>query len=150
MYMQEAHGLDAEVILACATHVLGGSEGLLLFGDGPNTKAVAFSINDSPKELINWRYSNRIDRLIAFKPSGEILYTRCTIYWCSQTITYFNEAYSFIKRRYSSSFPHQAPCFLVNLTIPSVMLLGQEILTSSVLLATARCPTHSSLAATTL
>lgn len=97
--LMEAHGLDAEVILARATHLLGSAEGLRLFGNGPNTKAVAFSIDDGPKELIHWRFSNRIDRLIAFKPSGEILYTRCTIYWCSRTIAYFDEAYSFFKRR---------------------------------------------------
>jgi hypothetical protein len=58
MYMQEVHGLNTEVILAHATHILGGSEGLLLFGNGPNTKAIAFSINNSPKELINWRYGS--------------------------------------------------------------------------------------------
>jgi hypothetical protein len=97
--LMETHGLDAEVILARATHVLGGAEGLRLYGNGPNTKAVAFSIDDGPKELIQWRFSDRINRLIAFKPSGQILYTRCTVYWCSRTLAYFNEAYSFFKRR---------------------------------------------------
>lgn len=97
-YLQEAHGLEAELILARATHVLSDAKGLRLYGDGPNTKAVAFSIGDSPKELIHWRFNKRIDRLIAFKPSSEIIYTRCTIYWCSRTISYFDEAYSFYKR----------------------------------------------------
>jgi hypothetical protein len=100
MYLQEAHGLDTEVILACATHMLGGAEGLWLFSNGPNTKAIAFSINNGPKELIHWHFSKQINRLITFKPSGEILYTRCTIYWCSRTITYFNKVYSFFKQQY--------------------------------------------------
>ena len=85
------------MILAHAMHVLGSAEGLWLFSNGPNTKAIAFSINNSPKELIQWRFSDWINHLITFKPSGEILYTRCTIYWCSRTITYFNEVYSFFK-----------------------------------------------------
>ncbi len=42
--MQEMYGLDAEVILACAMHVLGGAEGLQLYGNRPNMKAVAFSL----------------------------------------------------------------------------------------------------------
>ena len=67
--MQEAHGLDTEVILTCAMHMLGGAEGLQLFSNGLNMKAVAFSINDGLKELIQWRFSDWIDRLIAFKPS---------------------------------------------------------------------------------
>jgi hypothetical protein len=95
--MQETHSLDAEVILACATHMLSGAEGLQLYSNGPNTKAIAFSINNSPKELIQWCFSDRIDHLIVFKPSGQILYTRCTVYWCSRTLTYFNKAYSFFK-----------------------------------------------------
>ena len=95
--MQEMHGLNAEVILACATHVLSSAEGLQLYGNGLNMKAVAFSIDDGPKELIQWRFSDWIDCLIVFKPSGEILYMRCTIYWCLRTITYFNKAYSFFK-----------------------------------------------------
>jgi hypothetical protein len=99
-YSQEAHGLDAEVILACTTHVLGGTKGLILFGNGLNMKAVAFSINDSPKELIHWRFNKWINRLIALKPSGEILYMRCTIYWCSRMIAYFDKVYSFISHRY--------------------------------------------------
>ena len=78
--MQEAHGLDAEVILAHATHVLGGAEGLWLFGNGLNMKAVAFSIDNGPKELIQWCFSDWIDHLIVFKPSGKILYMRCTVY----------------------------------------------------------------------
>ena len=95
--MQEAHSLDTEVILACAMHMLGGAEGLWLFGNGLNTKAVAFSIDDGLKELIQWRFSDQIDHLIMFKPSGEILYMRCTVYWCLRMIAYFNEAYSFFK-----------------------------------------------------
>jgi hypothetical protein len=81
-------------------HVLGGYEGLVLFGDGLNTKALAFTIDDSPKELICWRFNKCIDHLIMFKLSSQILYMRCTIYWCSRTITFFDEAYSFIKRWY--------------------------------------------------
>jgi len=50
------------------------------------------------------------NRLIAFKPSGEILYTRCTVYWCSRTIAYFNEVYSFFKRQY--------------ITLPSILFFG--------------------------
>ena len=95
--MQEAHSLNAEVILAHATHMLSGTEGLQLFSNGLNTKAIAFSINDGPKELIQWRFSDQINCLIAFKPSGEILYMRCTIYWCLRMIAYFNEVYSFFK-----------------------------------------------------
>ncbi|ELR22580.1 uncharacterized protein ACA1_348220 [Acanthamoeba castellanii str. Neff] len=41
----------------------------------PNSKAVAFSIDNGPKELIQWRFSDQINRLIVFKPSGQILYT---------------------------------------------------------------------------
>ncbi|ELR14804.1 carrier superfamily protein [Acanthamoeba castellanii str. Neff] len=97
--LMEVHGLNTEMILACTTHMLGSSEGLILFGDGPNTKALAFTINNSSKELICWHFNKHINRLITFKPSSQILYTRCTIYWCSRTITYFNKAYSFIKRQ---------------------------------------------------
>lgn len=95
--MQEAHSLNAEVILAHPMQVLGGAEGLWLFGNGLNMKAIAFSIDNGPKELIQWHFSNQIDHLITFKPSGEILYTRCTIYWCLRTITYLNKVYSFFK-----------------------------------------------------
>ncbi len=90
--MQEMYGLDAEVILACAMHVLGGAEGLWLFGNGLNMKAIAFSIDNGPKELIQWHFSEWIDCLIVFKPSGEILYMRCTVYWCLRMIAYFNKA----------------------------------------------------------
>ncbi len=62
--MQEAHSLDAEVILACATHVLSSAEGLQLYGNGLNMKAIAFSIDNSLKELIQWHFSNWIDHLI--------------------------------------------------------------------------------------
>jgi len=138
---QEAHGLDAEM------HVLGGYEGLVLFGDGLNTKALAFTIDDSPKELICWHFNECIDCLIAFKPSSQILYTRCTVYWCLRTITYFNKAYSFIKRWYP-------PCHILLFCTSynsffSVMLQGQEIWSSFVPHATSRWPTHSSLVATT-
>ncbi|ELR23159.1 uncharacterized protein ACA1_342930 [Acanthamoeba castellanii str. Neff] len=47
-----------------------------LFSNRPNTKAIAFSINNSPKELIHWHFNKQINHLITFKPSGEILYTR--------------------------------------------------------------------------
>jgi hypothetical protein len=78
-------------------HMLSGAEGLQLYGNGPNMKAIAFSINNGPKELIQWHFSDQIDCLIMFKPSGQILYMRCTIYWCSRTLAYFNEVYSFFK-----------------------------------------------------
>ncbi len=133
--MQEAHGLDAEVILARATHVLGGSEGLVLFGDGPNTKPVAFTIDNGPKELIRWRFNDRIDRLIAFKPSGKILYTRCTVYWCSTMISYFDEAYSFYKRgRYATSYL----LFFSTYSFSLVVWLMQETWSSFVQHATSR------------
>jgi len=77
--------------------MLGGAEGLQLYGNGPNTKAVAFSIDDGPKELIQWRFSDWINRHIVFKPSGQILYMRCTVYWCLRMLAYFNEVYSFFK-----------------------------------------------------
>ncbi|ELR14994.1 uncharacterized protein ACA1_211380, partial [Acanthamoeba castellanii str. Neff] len=77
--LMEAHGLDAEMILACAMHVLGGYEGLVLFGDGLNTKALAFTIDNGPKELICWRFNECIDHLIAFKLSGQILYMSCVV-----------------------------------------------------------------------
>ncbi|ELR10798.1 uncharacterized protein ACA1_108560 [Acanthamoeba castellanii str. Neff] len=72
--LMEVHGLDAEMILACAMHVLGGYKGLILFGDSPNTKALAFTINNSPKELIHWHFNKHINHLITFKPSSQILY----------------------------------------------------------------------------
>ncbi|ELR14653.1 uncharacterized protein ACA1_066940 [Acanthamoeba castellanii str. Neff] len=62
--------------------------------------ALAFTINNGPKVLICWRFNKCINCLIVFKPSGQILYMRCTVYWCLRTITYFDEAYSFIKRQY--------------------------------------------------
>ncbi|ELR21682.1 uncharacterized protein ACA1_231390 [Acanthamoeba castellanii str. Neff] len=39
-------------------------------------KAIAFTINNGPKELIHWRFNEWINHLITFKPSGEILYMR--------------------------------------------------------------------------
>jgi hypothetical protein len=68
-----------------------------LKGDGLNTTPVAFTIDNGPKELIHWHFNDCIDCLIVFKPSGKILYMRCTVYWCLTMISYFDEVYSFYK-----------------------------------------------------
>ncbi len=101
-----------------------------------NMKAIAFSIDDGLKELIQWCFSNQINCLIAFKPSGEILY------WCSRTI-----AYSFFKWWYITILLF---CFLAPYGfLSAVVWLIQETRSSFAWCATSRWWTHSTSAATT-